>query len=122
MTDQTKIKLSAAIRAGIEKRGETNEAYFETPTRHTDSIGAALEGAGVVNPGVMTMAWLDGFGFHEAHDLLVRQWGKEVIEADAPCIADCRYSGELHDLIDHLTDVHRATRADVAAHLERLGY
>lgn len=114
-----RIKLSEAIRNGIKRRGETNEGYYSTPGRHSDAIGAALEGAGLVNPAVMTLAWLDNFGFYDAHAILIKHWGREIIEKQLPCpVEGCQFYDELHDAIDHLTDVHSYSRVQIAEWLE----
>ena len=117
-----KLKLSEAIRAGIKRRGETNEGYYSTPARHSDAIGAALEGAGLVNPAVMTTAWLDNFGFYAAHPILIKYWGRDPIESTVICpVENCQFADELHDAIDHLTDVHHYSRAAIAEWLEGRG-
>lgn len=118
-----RLKLSEAIRRGIEQRGETAQAYYSTPNRCSDAIGAALEGAGIVNPAVMTCAWLDNFGFDEARALLIKYWGNDSIESIVPCpVAGCQFVDELHDTIDHLTDIHTYSRTSIAEWLEGHGY
>lgn len=121
------MKLSEAIRIGAQKRSQCFGSMFVYPndiSNKTDEvqssvIGAALEGAGVLNPelvptfpSTIPTRIFEGLEDGDDHEYLCPNvQGRK-----------CHQSFQIMEMIRHLNDKHQWTREAIADWLEGIGY